>query len=64
MRFFIVHGFFHQSYGICYTLPILETNQRDISHLQEGLVKQKGEDRNINQGFEHIGMRLNPCLWS
>jgi hypothetical protein len=57
-------AWFHQFYGICYTLPIMETNQHDIYHLREGLVKQKGEHRNIDQGFEHIGMGLSPCLWS
>lgn len=41
----------------------METNQHNMSHLREGLVKQKGEDC-IDQGFEHIGMGLNPHLWS
>ncbi len=40
----------------------MKTNQNDISHLQEGLVKQKGEDRSVDQGFEHTGMGLSPRL--
>jgi hypothetical protein len=35
-----------------------------MSHLQEGFVKQKYEDRSIDQRFEHIGMGLSPRLWS